>query len=387
MQEAVYAVPIFPPIFFKNFHLTDISASCIYSLIWYYYPHAEALMMIPKGRFSSSLIAIPTLFLITFIFSIASCKQQSPDGAKIENTPRVSDTTSGYLRMSDWENAKTFLKQFEEFIKTEMEGFFNASGLAIQYRDFGQYEQALEASRKIPSTIDPIEAAIARFKPVPNYPDTEELIKNLAAMPPHLRNYAAHLEQSLAAAVSGNTAKANALKEVYNNDHRTAMKYLQKAYDNFREILIRGSRTESQKIIGAKTGGPSVRADFKKNAQEIEKKYNEIIRLQIPTINRLTAAREYDKATAKSEDFYISVQLLMMELNKLEPGNEKQLWDAKQIITTALSYKLYAAQKQKEFIQNAKAGQAAKASAVKKELDVFNKMAEDEWAKLRKMRP
>lgn len=336
-------------------------------------------MIVQKRAFLSLIV----FFMICPFYFAISCKQTT-DSHENKETQPVTDKSSGYMSKSDWENAKVFLNKFEDFNKKEMDAFLTASGLAIQFRDFGQYEQALDASKKIPATIDLLESAISKFKPVPNYPETEELIKNLAAMPPHLRKYAKHLEQSLASAVAGNTAAANSLKEIYTNDHRNAMKYYRKAFDFFQEILIRGSRTESQKFIGDKSGGPEVIANFKKTAQSIKTKYNEIIAKQLPLINNHIAARQYDQAFEKSEHFYISIQVLIMDLNQLEPGNEKLLWDGKQIITTALSYKLYAAQKQKEFIQNTKANHPNEAIAAKKQYELFNKMADEEWVKYRR---
>ncbi len=223
------------------------------------------------------IFRVPSATILTaYIILILSCAPPQPDRPAPPEAATVEDT-SGYMSMPDWEKAKRTITIFEEFNKNEMDAFLKASGLAISHRDFGQYDQAIEAAKKIPATIDALESAIPKFKSVPNYPEIDVMRENLAKMPAPLRRYAENLVRSLEAARAGNIPAEKALREVYTNDHRAAMAFYRKVFDSFREMLTRGGRTESQKLTGAKGGGPAVISAFKKTAGEIASMYRGVV--------------------------------------------------------------------------------------------------------------
>lgn len=328
---------------------------------------------------------IPSVTILTaYIILILSCSPP-PEQTSIPEKA-AGEGTSGYMSMSDWEKARLSIATFEEFNKNEMDKFLTASGLAISHRDFGQYDQAIEATKKIPATIDALESALPKFKPVPNYPEINAMRENLAKMVSPLRRYAENLVKSLEAARAGNGAAEKALREVYTNDHRAAMAFYRKGFDSFGEMLTRGGRTESQKLTGVKRGGPAVISAFRKAAGEISSMYRGVVSKEVPVAERHTAARRYDQAIEQSDKIYSMVQRIIMEMNRLDPGNEKALWEVKQTLTIALSYGMYIEQKRKEYLGKLKSGDSGGASATKKQLDLYKKLANEEWAKYRRMR-
>ncbi len=350
-------------------------------------PGTEGAMNNRSYQTNVKWIALPVLIPVVAIVvvSIVSLRCKKDGGSGKTVTP-LAERTSGYLDMSDWEKARHSITIFEGIIKNEFDRFQNACGITIQYRDFDQYEQALRAALKVPATIDALAVSTGGFARVRNYPEIDEMRGNLDAMIPHLRNFSRKMTQSIEAHLAGKNDLEKTLIDDYTRDYRNAMALFRKVFDIYAQVLTRGARTESQKLTGAGTGGPSLTGDFRKLAGSVALRYGTIMATDIPVLEKYAAAKQYDRAIEQSEKVYTSVRALIMELNWLNPGNEKTLWDGKTSLVSALSYRMMEMTKQKEYLARLKAGDAKGADETRKVLDICRKSANDEWSKFRRMR-
>jgi hypothetical protein len=330
------------------------------------------------------------LIVAVLFFSPGSCSRggeapSNPDNAAVKDAGADAPGT-GYLDSVGWQKAKTEIKSVEEVLKGLFDDWGRAFGLAIQHRDFDQFDQAIAAARTAPGKVDAFVASIDRLKSIPNYPEFDEIRGCFVKMEPFMRNSSSLLEQSLVAGKAGNLKGEAVLKEQYTVQYREVMALGRRIFAIFTEIYTRGARTEWQDKTGVKVAGPEQVKSFREAAAKVAASYGGLLARDLPAADRYARGREWDRASAQADGMYASLQGLIMETGKMEPGNSKALWDARTTLTTALSYRMFHAQKLKEYSQKKKAGDDTGAAATTKVLDMMKKSADDEWAKFKKLR-
>jgi len=292
----------------------------------------------------------------------------------------------GYLDAAGWEKAKAGITSIEETVKRVTDDYAGTFGLALQYREFEQFDEAIAASRTLPGKIDTFMTSAEHLKSIPNYREIDDIKDCFQKMEPFMRKSSLALEKSLVAAKGGNSKAESLYREEYRHQYRQAMALSRKMFGIFAEMLIRGSRTEYGSKAGTKRTGPEEVATFRKTAAGVTSAYNGLLSNGIPAAYRTAELKEWDRALGQVNVIYSSLQGLVMYAAKLDPGDSKELWDARTSLTTALSYRMFAMQKYKEYIQKIKTKDAPGASGVKKLHDIMKKSADDEYAKFRKLR-
>jgi hypothetical protein len=152
------------------------------------------------------------------------------------------------------------------------------------------------------------------------------------------------------------------------------------------ELYTRGGRTEYQDMTGVKATGPEQARDFRKASGTVVASYNALLAKEIPAADRSALGRQWDAAITRSGGVTASLQALIIETGKMEPGNSKELWDARTALTTALSYRLFHMQKLSEYARKKKEGDEAGASAAMKVMEISRDYANAEYAKFRRLR-
>ncbi len=315
------------------------------------------------------------------------CSRGGNEAPKQDATPAAAVAQGGgYLDSEGWKKAKTEIKSVEATMQVLFDEWGGAFGKAIQHRDFDQFDQAIEDARTAPTKVDAFIASMGKLKKVQNFPEFDRIRDCFVKMEPYMRKSSRLLEESLVAGKAGRMKEEDALKERYKAEYREVMALGRNIFAIFQEIYTRGARTEWQDMTGVKATGPAQVKSFREAAAKVVSSYSGILARELPAADRSARAGEWDRASAQSDGLYASLQGLVMETGKMEPGNSKALWDARTTLTTALSYRMFYAQKLKEYALKKKAGDAAGATSTMKLLDIMKKSADDEWAKFRKLR-
>gem|GEM_PF-3250489 len=340
---------------------------------------------------------VTILFLLSLNFA-AACKDaarveieksnaparaaEEPAAKKLEVKP---EETSGYMSMSDWEKAKTQLSVIESIIQVEMDHFTHSYSKVIEARRWDQFDAALDHAKSLEPSVIAVERAVDRIAAVDNYPEIDKLKEHLSAMIPLLRSFSVKLIKSVGLAKSGDFTAEAALVTEYCADYSKAMEHFRKVFEIYGEILTRGARTDSQKLTGAKNGGPDVEKKFRETEKEIAAQFGSIIAKELPPVESFAAQKKFDESDKQALAVYTSIQNLVMRLNALEPGNEKTLWDAKLLLTTSMSYRMMALYKYREYLAQMKTDDSQSVQT-KKIYDVLKTAAEEEWRKYRRQR-
>ena len=328
------------------------------------------------------------MFLSLFLLVAAVCSRggDAPANQGDVTAQTAGEQGTGYLDSEGWQKAKVEIKSVEEVMKRIFDGWCRSFGLAIQHRDFDQFDQAIEDARTAPAKVDEFMASIKQLKPIRNYPEFDRIRDRFVKMEPYMRKSSRLLEESLLAGKAGKMKEESVLKEGYKKEYREVMALGRDIFAIFTELYTRGARTEWQDRTGVKVTGPEQVKSFREAATKVVASYSGLLARDLPAADRYVRGREWDRATAQADGVYTSLQGLVMETGKMEPGNSKALWEARTSLTTALSYRMFHAQKLKEYVQKKKAGDDTGAAATKKVLDIMIKSADDEWTKFKKLR-
>lgn len=339
-----------------------------------------------------------TILISVSVITAAACKDG--DGREIEVSPRpavsiektaadsetlTDENPGGYMSIPDWEKAKTQLAVFDSIIKVEMDKFTGIYSSVIEARRFDQFDAALMHAQALEPSLSALERATNKISPVNNYPEIDTLKENLAAMIPLLRSFSFKLMKSVELAKSGDFSTEATLVKEYCDDYSKAMEHFRKVFAIYAEILTRGARTDSQKLTGEKQGGPETGKAFRAREKEIAAQFAHITAKELPPVESLAAQKKYDEADTRALAVYTSIQSLVMKINKLDPGNEKTLWDAKQLLTSSLSYRMMALHKYREYLAQIKTDDSQSAQT-KKIYTVLKRSAEEEWQKYKRQR-
>ena len=287
--------------------------------------------------------------------------------------------------MADWEKAKAALAVIESIIQIEMNKFTAAYSRVIEARRYDNFDAALEHAKALDPSLDAIERSVAAITLVSNYPEFDTLKQNLSAMMPLLRSFSLKLVKSVELAKQGDRISEAALVKEYCDDYAKAMEYFRTVYEIYGEILTRGARTDSQKLTGAKQGGAVVEKKFRAGEKEIAAQFAGIIKNEYPLVESLALKRKFDESDAQAQAVYTSIQNLVMRINTLDPGNEKSLWDARQLLLTSMSWHMMALQKYREYLAQLKANDS-QIEQTEKIYKVLKVSAEDEWNKYKRQR-
>ncbi len=326
------------------------------------------------------------LIVVLLFFSSGGCSRGEDTSAIPTGDATVKTGGTGYLDSAGWQKAREEVKSVEDVLKHLFDDWGRAFSLAIQHRDFDQFDQAIAAARTAPGKVDAFVSSIDRLKTIPNYPEFDEIRGCLVKMEPYMRKSSGLLEKSLVAGKAGRVKEETIIKEQYTVQYREVMALGRRIFAIFTEIYTRGARTEWQDRTGVKETGPAQVKSFREAAAKVVSAYRGILSMDFTAANRYARGGEWERAAAGADSIYTSLQGLVMETGKMEPGNSKMLWDARTSLTTALSYRMFAAQKLKEYAEKKKVGDDSGAASSKKILDIMLKSADEEWAKFKKLR-
>ena len=105
----------------------------------------------------------------------------------------------------------------------------------------------------------------------------------------------------------------------------------------------------------------------------------------ISTIKKLAAAAQWDGAMLKIDEVSSLLQSSIMEAGQADPGDKKELWDARQELVTMLSQQMMAMKKFGEYAERSKSGDAQEAGKAKKVYEILVVSAAEAHGKLKRM--
>lgn len=325
-----------------------------------------------------------SLFLIITLHSFSGCKKTDAPGASTGNSDTLNSAVnngSGYIDAGGWELAQKEIKTIEKTVEA-FNNFYDVWGWAYEHRVFQRYKEAIETAGHLPGKLDEIKKLAGSINPVENYPEIGNIKNCYMQMIPQLEGGAQNLKDSIIAARDSNTAEEKKLIQSYNEKWKAAMGFSRKSFTIMQELLTRGSRVEYGKLTGGKGLAP---AAFKSIIKSAVSEYDGQVNARISAVKKLAAGSQWDVAIIKSEEIYSILQKSIMKAGQAEPGSDRNSWNIRQELITALSGRMMAMKKFGEYMELSKNGNALEAAKTLKVYEIMEKSAADARSRLKKL--
>ena len=331
------------------------------------------------------------LYLLIVIFCFTSACGKKENTTSSENTAvnnvSIANPGSGdngaYMDKNSWELAKAELKTIDEVIKA-FNGFYDVWGWAYEHRVFNRYKEALETADYLPGKMDEVVKLVSSIKTVQGYPEIDSMKECYLNMIPLLRAGAQNLKESIVAARDKNGGEEKKQVNAYTDNWKKAMEYSRQSFAIMQDTLTRGGRTEYQNLTGEKKTTVATAAAFRTKVKKIVATYDSSVVPKTAEIKKLITNAGWDGAMVKTDYLYSVLQSSIMEAGQADPGNRKELLDARQELISTLSQQMMAMKKMREYTEKMQSGNTQEGEQAMKVYEILRKSALEARSRLKK---